>query len=211
MGLLLNRIGTLALLIAAVLWAASAESDPAAHGPPTASPVAEAPITYPMIIQNPSSLGNLETDLRDVAGRPVGIKCGTCHAEGSGQALADRDGAPSDLHAGIELVHGELTCNSCHSPDDRTRLRLADGRTLEMDQVVNLCGQCHSGQYESFRNAAHGGARGYWDRNSGPMIRNSCVSCHQAHRPRYPQVLPAPGPNDRFQPESNPHGGDSHD
>lgn len=194
-----------------VLIASATGTGPVQSEPSAADATSTAPIIHPMIIENPSTLGSLETDLRDVLGKPIGIQCGTCHAAGSGEALANREASPSGLHAGIELDHGELRCDSCHSPTDRTRLRLADGEMLEMHQVIRLCGQCHSGQYKSFLNAAHGGARGYWDQSRGPMIRNNCVTCHHAHQPKYPMVWPAPPPNDRFLPRSKPLTEQTHD
>jgi hypothetical protein len=156
----------------------------------------EAPTLHPILIEHPPTLGKLTTELRDAAGRPIGIECATCH--GGANALASRADAPSGFHSGIELGHGDLTCDSCHAPSDRTRLRLANGETLEMEEVIRLCSQCHGTQYRSFQNLAHGGSRGYWDRTKGPVVRNSCVACHAAHRPAYPLVRPAAPPNDRF-------------
>jgi hypothetical protein len=156
----------------------------------------EAPSLYPIVIENPPTLGKLTTALRDSSGNPIGIECATCH--GSPAALVSRPGVPLDFHSGIELAHGELVCNSCHAPDDRTRLRLSSGETLEMEELIRLCAQCHGPQFRSFQNLAHGGSRGYWDRTKGPVIRNNCIACHAAHRPAYPLVRPAAPPNDRF-------------
>lgn len=158
----------------------------------------DTPPLHPIVIEHPTTLGKVTTDLRDAAGRAIGIECATCHAVGDGTALAELEAAPADFHRGIELKHGNLPCNSCHDPKDRTRLRLASGDSIEMGDVVTLCGQCHSSQLRSYRHMAHGGSRGYWDRTKGPTQRNSCVSCHAAHAPAYPLVYPAPGPNDRF-------------
>jgi hypothetical protein len=156
----------------------------------------EAPRLHPIVIEQPPTLGKLTTELRDAAGNAIGIECATCH--GGPEALASRPDVPPDFHSGIELGHGDLSCDSCHAPDDRTRLRLSNGETLEMEEVIRLCAQCHGTQYRSFQHLAHGGARGYWDRTKGPVIRNSCVACHAAHRPAYPLVRPAAPPNDRF-------------
>lgn len=162
---------------------------------------ADEPARHPVVVENPPGVGTLDTGLRDASGARIGVECATCHAAGVGPAFADREGAPAGFHT-VELRHGEgaLTCDSCHDPDDRTRLRLANGQTLEIGDVVSLCGQCHGTQYRSFRHGAHGGARGYWDLSQGPRIRNSCVACHPAHAPAYPLVAPAPPPNDRFLP-----------
>jgi hypothetical protein len=161
----------------------------------------EATRLHPIVIEQPPTLGKLTTELRDGAGNPIGIECATCH--GGPDALASRADVPPDFHSGIELGHGDLSCDSCHAPDDRTQLRLSNGETLEMEEVIRLCAQCHGTQYRSFQHLAHGGARGYWDRTKGPVIRNSCVACHAAHRPAYPLVRPAAPPNDRFL--THPH------
>jgi hypothetical protein len=153
---------------------------------------------HPIEVRNPPSLGELDTGLHDVAGSPVGVACVTCHDPGSQDALARLADVPVDFHAGIELAHGTLRCESCHDPVDRTGLRLADGQSVAFADVVQLCGQCHGLKLRDFSKGSHGGGRGYWDRTKGPWIRNSCVACHSAHAPAYPVVMPAPPPNDRF-------------
>ncbi len=192
---------SLSLLIVLALLTAAARAEPA-----TEAAVQNGTVSlYPIVIENPPTLGKLTTGLRDAAGRAIGIECATCHGNGDGTEMAALPEAPADFHAGIELVHGNLVCDSCHAADDRTRLRLASGQTLEMGEVIKLCAQCHSTQYRSFQHMAHGGSRGYWDRTKGPVIRNSCVACHAAHGPAYPLVRPAPPTNDRFLPGPAAH------
>ena len=72
---------------------------------------------HPIIIENPPTLGRLTTGLRDAAGRRIGIDCTTCHgaSAGGGTAMAALPETPDDFHAGIELVHGNLVCDSCVS------------------------------------------------------------------------------------------------
>ena len=161
---------------------------------------AEEKALHPMVVENPPGLGTLDTGLRDAEGGVVGVACATCHGPASSGALARREGLPADFHRGIALQHGTLRCESCHAPDDRTRLRLADGAKIPMREVVTLCGQCHGPKLRDFEKGAHGGGRGYWDRSKGPWIRNGCLSCHAAHAPAYPLVTPAAPPNDRFLP-----------
>lgn len=153
-----------------------------------------------MEVRNPPSLGTVDTGLRDTEGASVGVACATCHDPRHPDALARKREVPKDFHGGIELAHGRLRCASCHAPDDRTRLRLADGEEIPIRDVLELCGQCHGPKYRDFLRGSHGGGRGYWDRSRGPWVRNSCVACHAAHAPAYPIVMPARPPNDRFLP-----------
>lgn len=164
------------------------------------------PGLHPTVVQNPPSLGTVDTGLRDAAGASVGIACATCHEPDHPGALARKGEVPADFHRGVGVKHGSLACESCHAPEDRTRLRLADGRTLPMRDVLQLCGQCHGPKRRDFEKGSHGGGRGFWDRSRGPWIRNSCIACHAAHAPAYPVVMPAPPPNDRFlaHPSPNP-------
>ncbi len=170
---------------------------------PVFAQVAAAPVDrklHPTEVRNPPSLGTLDTGLRDPSGASIGVACATCHDPSHPDALARSRDVPEDFHAGIELHHGTLGCASCHAPDDRTRLRLADGETIPMRDVLQLCGQCHGPKYRDYKRGSHGGGRGYWDSTRGPWIRNNCVSCHRAHAPAYPVVMPAAPPNDRFLP-----------
>lgn len=184
------------LLVTVTLGTAGAGS----QTPPGATGSDEASVAHPMEIRNPPSLGTLSVGPRGAAGATAGIACATCHDPSHPGALARGEDVPDDFHRGIELRHGDLRCASCHAPEDRTRLRLAHGETIQMGNVVILCGQCHGSQLRDFRKGAHGGGRGFWDRSRGPWIRNACVACHAAHAPAYPVVRPAPPPNDRFLP-----------
>lgn len=164
-------------------------------------PAADEKELHPVIVRHPATLGVLDSELNDVRGTPLGVACATCHAAGGRPALDQREDAPEDFHAGVELAHGALSCNSCHHSADRTRLRLADGTRLPMAEVMQLCGQCHGPQFRDYERGSHGGMAGYWDRERGPQVRNSCVACHAAHRPSYPLVIPAAPPRDRFLPQ----------
>lgn len=154
---------------------------------------------FPEQIVHPPTLGTVDTGELDIHGAPIGVACATCHSAAAGaQPLAERPGAPEVFHASVVLKHGNLKCASCHDSENRTLLHLADGETLQMAEVMQLCQQCHGPQYRDFVHGSHGGARGYWDTTRGPRIRNSCVACHAVHDPEYPLVYPAPPPRDRF-------------
>jgi hypothetical protein len=193
-----SRVQLVALLAALSLFGASVHAD-SQSGSNTPDPLQPSTAS---LVRNPPSLGTLDTGLRDAAGASVGISCETCHDPNHPDALARKRDVPKDFHSGISVRHGSLGCPSCHAPDDSTRLRLADGETIAMREVMQLCGQCHGPKQRDFWKGSHGGGRGYWDRSRGPWVRNSCVACHAAHEPAYPTVMPAPPPNDRFLPLS---------
>lgn len=134
--------------------------------------------------------------------RPEGgveaVACATCHAVKA--PAADQRGGPSldAFHRGLEMAHGALTCLSCHDATDYDRLRLADGRPLRFEDVMQLCSQCHGPQARDHAAGLHGGMSGYWDRTRGPQVRNQCTHCHAPHAPAFPRMQPGFKPIDRF-------------
>ena len=126
----------------------------------------------------------------------AGVKCGVCHSLPDNTPPAQRPEELEDFHTGMQFAHGDLTCNSCHHPEDRDLLRLADGRSLEFSETMDLCGQCHGPQMRDYNRAAHGGMKGHWNLDDGPRTRNSCVNCHDPHEPAFPSMIPAPPPQD---------------
>lgn len=157
---------------------------------------------HAITIHEPAGLGVLDTDRTDIHGAPIGIACGTCHGP---DGLVDDQDNPEDMHGDLVLRHGDGTCDSCHAAD-RTRLKLADGRLLEMDQAMDLCAQCHGPQKRDYDHGSHGGMTGYWDLQAGPRSRNHCLDCHGAHDPAYRGGLAVHPPRDRFLYRGEEHG-----
>lgn len=152
--------------------------------------------------ENIHSLGEfpgLTTARKDINGKPQRIRCSTCHRLIPAQGDNAKAKAPKDFHLGIKLAHGKVnTCRTCHAAPGFETFRLSSGKTLPYAQVMELCGQCHSGQLSDYKKGMHGGMAGHWDLNKGPRDRNHCVDCHDPHRPAIPQVRPAPRPRYRF-------------
>jgi hypothetical protein len=193
--ILVRRVAVVAVVVAAACQRSdhprfTAFGEPDAAGPTTAKHAVE--------IVHPAGLGVVDTEQRDARGERVGIACATCHSDGSAEALARREGHPKAVHAQMPLQHGGLRCASCHHPDTPGSLVLAHGEVVPMHDYMRLCAQCHGPQYRDYVHGSHGGMKGYWDLRRGPRQRNSCIACHAAHTPAYPQVIPAPGPVDRF-------------
>lgn len=150
---------------------------------------------FPVRIHEPPELTRIMVDEHG-----PGIGCATCHSIPGIAPARESDAEVGGPHAGVVLAHGTNTCASCHDPEDRTALRLADGRRLPMTEAMTLCAQCHGPQYRDYERGSHGGMRGYWDRTRGPRERNHCIDCHDAHAPRYPRYAPMPPPRDRVAP-----------
>lgn len=172
------------------------------YGPEVQPP----PLTYPQEVHRPLHSGALDTDLRDIHQSPVGIACTTCHGSASQPRLIE-PGVAQDFHRGIQLSHGNLSCNSCHSRE-RNLLHLADGQKVNFDETLRLCAQCHGQQHRDYGRGAHGGMSGYWDRRRGKQVRNTCIDCHSPHKPAYQPMHPVHPPRDRFlewHPEEKAH------
>lgn len=146
----------------------------------------------------PKTVGVADTHLRDVNGTPIGVSCATCHGTGAdGTAIVSGPPGDEPFHAGVEILHGQLPCASCHA-DDKLALHLADGTRIEFGDSMRLCAQCHGPQNRDFQHGAHGGMNGYWDLGRGGRTRNHCAACHAPHSPAYEKVMPVHPPRDRY-------------
>ena len=140
----------------------------------------------------------MNTGEADIVGKPERAPCGSCHhlvgpREENEFALELRE-----FHRGVDLQHGDNTCRTCHAPPDFGSFQLASGRKVEHADAMQLCAQCHAGQWGDYQLGMHGGMTGYWDLTQGPRLRNSCLDCHAAHAPAILSVMPAPRPRPRF-------------
>jgi hypothetical protein len=153
---------------------------------------------HAVLVKAPSGPPGVNTGRVDMHGKPVRVRCTTCHAVMPSNA-ANRHGSDLDqFHQGLTMAHGNLSCLSCHNPDNYETLRLADGRAVEFADVMTLCAQCHGPQARDYAHGAHGGMTGHWDLTRGPRQRNNCIDCHDPHAPAFPQVRPVFAPKDRF-------------
>ena len=188
---LLARLALMALLASGC---PSGFADPTREFGPPVPDGREGKVT----VHVPPTMGSLDTPLRDVNGVPIGIACETCHGpDAIGEVLAEARANPEGMHASVELRHGPLTCASCHAPDDRRYLRLADGTMLPRADAIELCHQCHGPQFRDYTNGSHGGMTGAWDLRRGDRERNHCLDCHGAHAPAFPTLSPVFPPRDR--------------
>lgn len=131
-------------------------------------------------------------------GEEFKVACSTCHA-GRQPNFANRISADlKEFHNQHAVIHGGISCLSCHNPDDYDSFRMADGTKVAYTDVMQLCAQCHGPQKRDYDNGVHGGMNGHWDRTRGPQQKLNCVDCHFAHQPKFPQMQPDFKPRDRF-------------
>lgn len=149
--------------------------------------------------------------IKDQHGETITAACNTCHSTRPANKQTRRASDLNEFHQGLAFSHNNLSCLSCHNPEDYDTLRLADGTTVEYSDVMTLCAQCHGPQSRDYEHGAHGGMTGYWDLSRGPRLRNNCVDCHHPHLPQFPKMQPTFKPRDRFLEKATEHGTRTHE
>ncbi len=116
--------------------------------------------------------------------------CSDCHAEMEAD-LERRELV--EMHDDVVLNHGpeDRWCFDCHNPDDRDKLRLANGTLIGFEESYRLCGQCHGTIYRDWREGIHGRREGYWNGAKSYLL---CAHCHNPHAPRFQPIKPLPPP-----------------
>ncbi|MCC7335563.1 MAG: hypothetical protein IT422_10715 [Pirellulaceae bacterium] len=156
------------------------------------------PATFPIVIRKPAGPPQIKLAGTDPQGRSASVACATCHSVRPPNFDNQTAQSLDEFHQGLQFNHGQLSCYSCHNPENADELRLADGTAVEYADVMTLCTQCHSKQAESFAHGAHGGMNGFWDLSRGPQTKNNCIDCHDPHAPNYPKMIVDFKPRDRF-------------
>jgi len=118
--------------------------------------------------------------------------CSNCH---SGMEVNKTKRAFTEEHTNIKLKHDEehRWCLDCHNPDDRDKLRLADGTTIEFSQSYLLCGQCHGEKLRDWKAGIHGKRTGSWNGKKEYLL---CAHCHNPHMPKFKPLEPLPPPKE---------------
>ncbi|MBI5026207.1 MAG: hypothetical protein HZC12_05675 [Nitrospirae bacterium] len=96
------------------------------------------------------------------------------------------------FHTDIVLKHMPGGwCFDCHNPDDRDKLRLANGKLVSFEESYYICGQCHGVVFRDWKTGLHGKRTGMWDGKKQYLL---CVHCHWPHEPRFKPIQPLPPP-----------------
>lgn len=120
--------------------------------------------------------------------------CEKCH---KGFKLGVLAGAVDYPHKGLPLHHMEelRKCTFCHSSRNPNFLNLLDGELVSYDESYKVCQQCHGPTAYNWSRGMHGRLTGQWN---GERTIYVCVTCHQAHDPKFKPMAPAVAP---FMPE----------
>ena len=115
--------------------------------------------------------------------------CSQCH---QGMPVNRKHRKLAQFHENILLKHmPDGWCFDCHNPDDRDKLRLANGRLIGFDESYYLCGQCHGPVFRDWKAGLHGKRTGMWNGEKQYLL---CVHCHWPHEPKFKPLQPLPPP-----------------
>ena len=117
--------------------------------------------------------------------------CSDCHDEDTPVNPLQR--ILEEEHEDIQLKHGEENrwCLDCHSPEDRDKLRLANGNKIDFSISYKLCGQCHGAKLRDWKAGVHGKRTGSWNGKKQYLL---CAHCHNPHQPAFKKIEPMAAP-----------------
>jgi|SaaInl4_135m_RNA_FD_contig_111_42254_length_5067_multi_4_in_0_out_0_5 hypothetical protein len=121
------------------------------------------------------------------------FKCTECHRH------VEPDSKSRKLmgeHTEIKMKHGQIWCSACHDSQDKTQLRLREGKLIFFAEVDKLCAECHGMVYRDWKLGIHGKRTGFWNGAKNILI---CTKCHDAHSPKFKPIPPKSPPRNRFQ------------
>ncbi|MCF7764230.1 MAG: hypothetical protein K9N62_11195 [Verrucomicrobia bacterium] len=129
-------------------------------------------------------------------------QCSACHDKSQNVQIEwDDDGNVilPEAHRDLVLQHGahhrNNPCFNCHVENKLTELETRGGKRLALTESTELCAGCHGPTYGDWEVGIHGRTSGFWDPNLGESTRKQCTSCHDPHAPKFPSMIPAPGPH----------------
>lgn len=117
-------------------------------------------------------------------------KCSSCHNEPLSE-IQKIDPQFKKAHWDIKLKHAgphAMNCTTCHTGDDMDNLHTITGKKVSFDHSYQVCSSCHSTQFKEWKGGAHGKRLGGW---APPRVSNSCVNCHNPHKPAFETRFPS--------------------
>ncbi len=113
--------------------------------------------------------------------------CSNCHTDTGLKPT----GKPEKAHWDVHLEHASIQtmeCQTCHDVSNPEQLLSITGKAISLDHSYQLCGQCHSEQIKDWKGGAHGKRKAGW---APPRVVNTCVECHNPHKPAFEPRWPA--------------------
>jgi hypothetical protein len=190
---------TAGLRLAAILCLFAGCGDSDVPTPATAENATYPDAQFATRVHLPVTQGQARVPTRGFGPGVPTLVCSSCHASREAMSARPHIEDVKEVHVGMQFTHGDLSCTACHDPANAyDTFRLADGRSVEYQDVMDLCSQCHGPQRTAYDHGAHGGMTGYWDLSRGPRDKNACPVCHDPHAPAFPKMRPTFKPRDRF-------------
>jgi hypothetical protein len=117
--------------------------------------------------------------------------CSTCHASLPVNTKRRELQFHTEIQAMFNHDPEHLWCLSCHDPNNRDYLHLANGERVTFEKSYELCGQCHGEKLRDWKAGVHGRRIGYWNGEKQYLL---CVNCHIPHSPKFRPLEPKPAP-----------------
>lgn len=115
--------------------------------------------------------------------------CSQCH---QGMPANRKPRKLVQFHENIVLKHmPDGWCFDCHNPNNRDKLRLANGKLISFEESYYLCAQCHGTVFRDWKIGLHGKRSGMWNGEKQYLL---CVHCHWPHDPKFKPITPMPPP-----------------
>ncbi len=98
----------------------------------------------------------------------------------------------ANSHSSISLDHmPNASCETCHDREAPSELKLASGLIIPLENVQQLCQQCHKTEVADWSVGIHGKQVGNWQKK---IHRFSCTKCHDPHKPAFGTMIALPPP-----------------
>ena len=126
--------------------------------------------------------------------------CSDCHADMEPNPTRRKLEEHTEIAESFSHARQQRWCLDCHNPDDRDKLRLANGQLISFEESEYLCGQCHGTIFRDWKAGVHGKRTGEWN---GKKMYRLCVHCHNPHHPKFAPITPMPPPNNPLEIQNN--------
>ena len=117
--------------------------------------------------------------------------CSNCHNEPLNIIKNKNADLGKKAHWDIKLNHAAsdvMNCTTCHSENNMDVLHSVTNKAYDFNNSFKVCAQCHQEKHKDWAGGAHGKRIGGW---ATPVVKKTCVNCHDPHSPSFSKRLPA--------------------